>query len=165
MARKNEPHAAEKSDHLLVVALADASAEPDAVVVKLHDTVVAEVAMAAASRSKYVTCLAELEFEEQRLVGQVHLKVVHPCFVTDPHVLLRHEALDAVPAACRHNARVARCRMHHEEIGQEEKHPERDNCYLPFERSVPVELTHVPSSIRLLTLSKQQAAFIFGATF
>lgn len=48
----------------VVVASTDTGAEPDAMMVKLHHTVVADVAVGAASRPEDVARLTELEFEK-----------------------------------------------------------------------------------------------------
>ena len=49
------------SGNLLVIASANASTQPDTVVVKLHHAVVTDVAVRCTSRPEDIACLAELE--------------------------------------------------------------------------------------------------------
>ena len=49
------------SGNLLVIASANASTQPYAVVVKLHHAVVTDIAMRCTSRPEDIACLAELE--------------------------------------------------------------------------------------------------------
>ena len=54
------------SGNLLVIASANARSQPDAVVVKLHHTVVTDVAVRCTSRPEDIACLAELELVHHR---------------------------------------------------------------------------------------------------
>ena len=121
-------------------------------VVELHHAVVAQVAVAAARWSEDVARLAELEFEKQGLVRQVDLQVVYTCFMAHSHVLFRQEALNAIPASRRDNARLSRSRMDHEEVCEKKKNPERDDCHIPCSRSVPVELQNIKIRITLINV-------------
>ena len=49
---------------LLVIPLAYASSEPDAMMVKLHDTVVADIAVGRSDWPEYVAGLTELKLEQ-----------------------------------------------------------------------------------------------------
>jgi len=60
---------------VLIISFADARAEPYAVVVELHDAVVAQVAVAGPRRAENVATLAKFELEKK---CQVHLHVVDP---------------------------------------------------------------------------------------
>ena len=53
---------------LLVVPLAYASSEPDAMMVELHDTVVADIAVGRSDWPEYVAGLTELKLEQHRRV-------------------------------------------------------------------------------------------------
>jgi len=79
----------EASRYLLVVSLADASAKPHAVVVKPHDTVVANVAVRGAHRPEDEASLAVFEFEKQGRVHQADLIVEHSCLFRNLSVLAR----------------------------------------------------------------------------
>ena len=54
------------SGNLLVIASANACAQPDAVVVKFHHTVVTDVAVRCTSRPEDIACLTELELVQHR---------------------------------------------------------------------------------------------------
>ena len=54
------------SGNLLVIASTNACAQPDAVVVKFHHTVVTDVAVRCTSRPEDIACLAELELVQHR---------------------------------------------------------------------------------------------------
>ena len=49
--------------YLLIVSLPNACAKPDAVVIELHHTVVADIAVRGTNWPEYVTSLAELKLE------------------------------------------------------------------------------------------------------
>ena len=52
--------------NLLVISSADTSSKPNAVMIKLHDTVIADIAMGGASWSENVTRFAKFELEYNR---------------------------------------------------------------------------------------------------
>ena len=132
--------AVERGNDLLVVALADAGAEPDAVVVELHDAVVADVAVGGANGAEDVAGLAELEFERYRRVRLVHLHKVHARFSGHDPVLFGHVPFHREPGAGGNNAGFARGRVDHEEVSGCEQVPECADGDLPLDRPVPVEL-------------------------
>ena len=105
-----------KYNDLLVVTFADTCAQPDAMMVKLHYTVIAQVAMAAARGSEYETSLTELEFKEERGVCQVHLHIVDSVLMTHIQVLIGQEAFDGHPAPRWHDSRLSCGSMYHKEI-------------------------------------------------
>ena len=53
---------------LLVIPLAYASSEPDAMMVELHDTVVADIAVGHSDWSEYIAGLTELKLKQHRRV-------------------------------------------------------------------------------------------------
>ena len=53
---------------LLVIPLAYASSEPDAMMVELHDTVVADIAVGRSDWPEYVAGLTELKLKQHRRV-------------------------------------------------------------------------------------------------
>ena len=62
-----------KQRDLLIIPPADARAKPNAMMVELHDTVVADVAMGCSDWPEDVAGLAELKLENHWRVRQVHL--------------------------------------------------------------------------------------------
>lgn len=72
--------------NLLIVSLADASAEPDTVVVELHDAIIANVAVRGARRPEYTAGLAVFELKKHGRVHEADLEVVDAVLL--PIVLL-----------------------------------------------------------------------------
>ena len=93
--------------YLLIVALAHTRAEPHAMMIELHHTYVAHVAMRAPRRPEPVARLTEFELENNRRMCLVHLQVKNTVLTTDIVILIRQVALHFVPAARRDNAWVA----------------------------------------------------------
>ena len=101
-------------------------------VVELHDTVVANVAVAAPSGPENVARLAELEFEQERRVSLVHLQVEDARLSTHVCVLLMNLVLGADPGAGGDDSRLTRGSMHHEEVRHQEQEPEQAEQHFPL---------------------------------
>ena len=72
--------------YLLIVSLSNACAKPDAVVIELADTIVAQVAVGRLGRAEDQTCLTELHHLDSRV----------SCVGTLSSFPLEHEVLDAI---------------------------------------------------------------------
>ena len=120
--------------NLLVVSLADASSKPDAVMIELHHTVIAQIAMGCPHWPEDIARLTKLKLVQK---GRVRLIDVHVMdaggFVPrgDIEVLIGQVALDCTPGASRHDSRLSRRRMNHKEVRQEEQCPEGTQCHFP----------------------------------
>jgi len=108
--------------------------------VKFHHAIVAQVAVARARRPEDIARLAKLELEHEGLVRLMHLKVVYARFMAHFRILIGEVAFDRLPAARRHDPRLSRRRVKHEEVCQGEEYPQGDDRGFPRCRSVPIEL-------------------------
>jgi hypothetical protein len=98
----------DKAVELVVVALANTSAEPDTVVVELEDAVVANVAVGASWGTKDVASFAKLLLKKVRRIGIQHLGVLHTRCFRDIYVFVWQIAACYVPRPTRHNPWVCR---------------------------------------------------------
>jgi len=62
--------------NLLIISSANTSSQPNAVMIKLHDTVIADIAMGGASWTENVTRFTKFELEHNRRVHQAYLQIV-----------------------------------------------------------------------------------------
>ena len=109
-------------------------------VIKLLDTIVAQVAMTAAERSKNVACLAEFELEHDWAMRQICLSEVDTSILVGLHILLRHVALYVIPTTSWDHTRFARCCRYHKDVSEGQQDPECDESALPTLLTIPVEL-------------------------
>ena len=125
---------------LLVIAFANTGAQPDAMMVKFHNAVIADVAMGCTRWSKDETGLAKFKLEQERRVRQVYLHVVHARFTANVEVFVWHVTFQTTPASCRHNAWLSTRCMEHKEICCQKHVPKSTESNPPFNRPRPVEL-------------------------
>lgn len=96
-----------RGEDLPVVALADTSADPDAVVVKLVDAVVAHVAVGGTQGPEDEARLAELESGHLRGVHLLHCLEEYSRLFASPFVLLRKLAALDRPDPARNDSGVS----------------------------------------------------------
>ena len=93
-------------EDLLVIALADAGAEPDAVVVESEHAVVAHMAVRGARRTEDAARFAELKLEQNGALSLGYLERLHPRRLGYVAVFVRQGAAFYIPLPTWHNAGV-----------------------------------------------------------
>lgn len=92
--------------HLLVIAAAYACAYPGAVVIKLVDAVIADVAMGGPEGSEDKASFAELQPTDLRSVDLLDCPVEHASALAHDDVLVRHLCVLECPYFSRNDTRV-----------------------------------------------------------
>ncbi len=129
-----------RSNYLLVIAFADTSSQPNAMVIELKDAIVANVTMTSSWRPKYETGLAKFELERHGRMCLTNLRVLYPRSLWDICIFAGQVTSFNVPSSSRHNSRISTRSDHHKNTCPKLEVPHNKKSNFPTIIFMPVEL-------------------------
>ena len=129
-----------KEHHLLVIAFSDAGTQPDAVVVKPRDTVVANVAVRSPGRSEYEACFTELEFNDHRRIYKGELAVKDSVIFVNLLILFADLSALGRPCSSWDDTGVGCCRPEQEDVRHDQQVPQDAKGRSPSGGTCPIKL-------------------------